>query len=54
MSNSGSINTMMKYYATKHKNKTPVEEMDAFRAIILFIYLFIYLFIFAALKASIF
>ena len=33
---------MMKYHTTAHKNKTPVGEMDAFTAILLFIYLFIY------------
>ena len=31
----------MKYHTTAHKNKTPVGEMDAFTAILLFIYLFI-------------
>ena len=39
---------MMKYYATKHKNKTPKREMDGFQSN------FFYLFIFAALKVSIF
>ena len=36
----------MKYYATKHKNKTPVGEIDVFRAIHLLIHSFICLFIY--------
>ena len=38
--------SMMKYYATKHKNKTPVGETDVFRAIHLLIHSFICLFIY--------
>ena len=41
---------MVKYYTTKHKNKTVVGEMDAFRAILFYIYSFFLV----ALKASIF
>ena len=37
-----SISSTMKYYGSrKHKNKIPVGEMDAFRAILFFIFLWL-------------
>ena len=49
MNKSEWVSSVMKCYATRHKNKIPVREMDAFRAIFFFYYYFL-----AVLKAYIF